>query len=508
MTEQISNKKIARNTVMLYLRMLLAVVIGLYTSRVVLSTLGVTDYGIYGVVGGIVSLLSVLNSAMSSSTSRFLTFKLGIGDKRSLAKTFSSSLLIHLVIAGVVVLLGETIGLWLLFNKLVIPTDRLYAAQIVYQLSILSTVFGFTQVPYNACIIAHEKLDIFAYVEMLSVTLKLAIVFLLDIGRYDKLILYAALVLCVSIIIMLIYRIYCIRTFDECKFHFIWDLSIIKPLLSFSGWNMYTSVCYAGRQQGFSFLLNIFGGAILNAAASLAATVDGIVSGFAYNIVTAFRPPLIKLYAMGDYKKMKHLLDTAVLVSLFLYFIVVVPIIVNANYVLKLWLGHVPPHTGNFLRIILIASAFSLINSIMLIAVHAVGKIKVNSIVTGSISFLILIPFYILLKEGINVDIAYNVVIVSNLLITITHIYCIRKLVPQMEIVSISIKAFILVLVEYGLSYILGSFNVLSQSLLKIGFDFILNILFITLLLLILSTKEQKSIVYTFIHNKMCRQFR
>lgn len=493
---------------MLYLRMLLAVVIGLYTSRVVLSTLGVTDYGIYGVVGGIVSLLSVLNSAMSSSTSRFLTFKLGLGDKQSLAKTFSSSLLIHLAIAGIVVLLGETFGLWLLFNKLVIPTDRLHAAQIVYQLSILSTVFGFTQVPYNACIIAHEKLDIFAYVEMLSVTLKLAIVFLLDIGTYDKLILYAALVLCVSIIIMLIYRIYCIRMFDECKFHFVWDLSIIKPLLSFSGWNMYTSVCYAGRQQGFSFLLNMFGGAILNAAASLAATVDGIVSGFAYNIVTAFRPPLIKLYAMGDYKKMKHLLDTAVLVSLFLYFIVVVPIIVNANYVLKLWLGQVPPHTGNFLRIILIASAFSLINSIMLIAIHAVGKIKVNSIVTGSISFLILVPFYISLKEGINVDIAYNVVILSNLLISITHIYCIKKLLPQMEIVSITIKAFILVLVEYGQSYILESLNVLSQSLLKIGFDLILNILFITLLLLVLSTKEQKSIVYNFIHNKMGRQFK
>lgn len=500
MTERSSNRIIVRNSIMLYVRMLLTVVVGLYTSRVVLSTLGVEDFGIYGVVGGIVAMFSFLNASMSGATSRFLTYELGKGDNAHLAKTFSNALLAHLLIVVVILLLSETIGLWFLCNKLVISSERMYAAHIVYQLSIISAIFNITQVPYNSCLIAHEKMDVYAYVEMLNVSLKLLIVFLLGIGGMDKLIMYAILVLCVSAVIMLIYRIYCIHNFSECKFRFSWDKDILKSLLAFSGWNVYSALCYTGRQQGFNFILNVFGGTVLNAAAGLAATVDGVVSGFAGNIIMAFRSPLIKLYAVGDKHRTENLLHAAMIISLLLYFIVVVPLIVNADFILHLWLGNVPAHTVHFLRIILIASSFSILNNILLVIIHAVGTIKINSLLAGSISLLILVPLYVLLKKGINVDIAYGVVILSNLLITIVHICCIRRMVQWISIVRVAFMTFVLIGMECSMCYLLG--NILSDqdSLLKTGLSFTINLIIVFALSLLASTKAQRDIVRKYVH--------
>ena len=220
---------------MLYIRMFLTMIVGLYTSRVVLNVLGVEDYGIYGVVGGIVAMMGFLNASMSGATSRFLTFELGRGDQKRLADTFSSALIVHMIIALIVLLVAETVGLWFLTHKLVIPAGRMPSAHWVFQLSILSTLFGITQVPYNATIIAHEKRDVYAYVEILHASLKLLIVFLLTIGSFDKLILYAVLLCAVSLTTMLVYRIYCIRHFTESRFHWIWEKSILNPLVTFSG---------------------------------------------------------------------------------------------------------------------------------------------------------------------------------------------------------------------------------------------------------------------------------
>lgn len=502
MTGQTSNRTIARNTVMLYIRMFLTVVVGLYTSRVVLMTLGVVDYGIYGVVGGVVSVLGFLNSSMSGATSRFLTYELGKGNIQNLKKTFSSALLVHFIIAIIVVVLAETIGLWFLNNKLIIPTERMQAAQVVYQLSIISAVLNFTQVPYNSSIIAHEKMDVYAYVEMLNVILKLLIVYLLGMGGIDKLILYSVFVLSVSAFIMMVYRIYCVRHFEECRFKFVRDNKTLKPLLSFSGWNMYTTACYAGRQQGFNFVLNIFGGAILNSAASLAATVDGIITGFAYNVVMAFRPSLIKLYAVGDKYKMEILLEVAVLLSSFLYFVAVVPLIVETDFVLKLWLGNVPTHTVQFLRIVLVSSSFSLLNTLLVIIVHAVGVIKINSIVTGSISLLSLLPLYLLLKVGYNVDYVYAIVIVSNFLITTAHICSIRKILPQIRIISISFKAFFLIVFECFISYLLGFVSV-EQNAVNMVIVFFSNMLFVMLLVFVMMKRNQKTMVYNYMRGKI-----
>ncbi|MDY5953612.1 MAG: polysaccharide biosynthesis protein, partial [Sodaliphilus sp.] len=280
-----NNKRIAKNTIMLYIRMFISMVVGLYTSRVVLATLGVEDYGIYGVVGGVVGMMGFLNASMSGATSRFLTFELGKGDKERLAKTFSSALIVHIAIAIIVFILAETVGLWFLCNKLNIPEGRMEAAHWVYQFSILATMLSITQVPYNATIIAHEKMDVYAYMEILNVTLKLLIVYLLCIGNFDKLILYASLMLAVSILIMMVYRIYAIRQFPEAHFHWIWDKTYLRPILSFSGWDLYGNMACTIRQQGSVFLINIFYGVALNAACNIASTMQGILLQFSSNVV-------------------------------------------------------------------------------------------------------------------------------------------------------------------------------------------------------------------------------
>ena len=269
-----NNKRIAKNTIMLYIRMFISMVVGLYTSRVVLATLGVEDYGIYGVVGGVGAMMGFLNASMSGATSRFLTFELGRGDKDRLAKTFSSALIVHIAIAIIVFILAETVGLWFLCNKLNIPEGRMEAAHWVYQFSILATMLSITQVPYNATIIAHEKMDVYAYMEILNVTLKLLIVYLLTIGDFDKLKLYAVLTFAVSLIIMMIYRIYCLRHFKESRFHWVWDKTYLTPLLSFSGWNLYGNFGGIAGNQANNFVINSFFGVVMNAAASVAFTVS------------------------------------------------------------------------------------------------------------------------------------------------------------------------------------------------------------------------------------------
>ena len=281
-----SNKRIAKNTVMLYIRMLLSVVVSLYTSRVVLEVLGVEDYGLYGLVGGVVSMFSFLNSTMAGATSRFLTFEMGKGDESRLKATFSSALIIHIGIALLVLLLSDTVGLWFLNNKLVIPEGRMHAAHWVLQFSVLGMMVSFTQVPYNAAIIAHEKMDVYAYVELLHVFLKLGIVYLLSIGNFDKLILYSFLVMAVNVLIAFVYRIYCIKHYEETKFSPHFDKKISKEIISFSLYNLLGNMGTVVNTQGTSFVINKFFGLIYNAAATVGTTVSSVVTGFSSNIMS------------------------------------------------------------------------------------------------------------------------------------------------------------------------------------------------------------------------------
>ena len=296
-TVSANNKRIAKNAIMLYLRMFLSMIVGLYTSRVVLDTLGVEDYGTYNVVGGVVAMLGFLNASMSGATSRFMAFEQGSGNKKRLAETFSSALIVHIGIALIVFILAETVGLWFLTHKLVIPEGRMSAAHWVYQCSILGAMLGFTQVPYNATIIAHEKMGIYAYFDILGVTLKLLIVYLLVIGNFDKLKLYAVLGLAVAIIMITLYRVYCIKKFEETHFRFVWKPNLLKPLVSFSAWNLYGNFGGVVQQQGTNFVINFFYGVVMNAAVSVGLTIANVVNLFASNLMTAFRPQIIKYYS-------------------------------------------------------------------------------------------------------------------------------------------------------------------------------------------------------------------
>lgn len=438
------NKRIAKNTILLYIRMFISVIVGLYTSRVVLNTLGASDYGVYNVVGGIVAMFSFLNTSMSGATSRFLTYEMGKENDVRLAQTFSSAMMIHIGIALVVFILAETIGLWFLVNKLVIPEGRMTAAHIVYQLSVLSMMVTITQVPYNASIIAHEKMDIYAYVELLNVFLKLGIVYLLLIGHFDKLILYASLVFAVSLLIATIYRVYCIRHFKECHIKRKLHKDIIKPMLSFSVWDLYGNMSVSFRSQGTTFLLNMFFGTLLNAANGIATNVHGIILGFANNVIMAFRPQIIKEYAANNLQRMSYLIENALKFTLALYLLIAIPLFAEADYVLKLWLKNVPDYTAFFLRIVLICSFFKLGNNILNIAIHATGKIKGVSFISGTV-FLLNIPLmYIVMKMGGNAYMAYATLIPIDIITTLIGIVIVKNLISSLRVGQIVAKGYCL----------------------------------------------------------------
>ena len=436
-TQASSNRRIAKNTVALYLRMFLTMIVGFYTSRVVLNTLGVQDYGIYGVVGGVIAMMGFLNAAMAGATSRFLTFELGRGDSARLARTFSSALIIHMGIALVVMVLGETVGLWFLCNKLVIPPSRMEAAHWVYQLSILSSMIGITQAPYDASIISHEKMNVYAYVEILNSLLKLAIVYLLVLGHFDKLKLYAVLTLAVSVTIMLIYRVYCLRHFKETHFHWVWDKAILKPMLSFSGWDLYGNACVTARQQGINFLINMFFGVTLNAASSIATTVNGVVQGLIFNVITAFRPQIIKQYAQDKVEEMQNLMTNAITITIVLFGILLTPCFLEMPLLLHIWLGIVPAHAIDFCRILLFSCIIGLINSIVNIGNHATGNIKYISFITGSILLTSLPAVYIFFKLNFSSNFAYYTLVIVNILVLSSDLVILKKQISSFSIYAL-----------------------------------------------------------------------
>lgn len=493
-----NNKRIAKNTIMLYIRMFISMLVGLYTSRVVLATLGVEDYGIYGVVGGVVGMMGFLNASMSGATSRFLTFELGKGDKERLAKTFSSALIVHIAIAIIVFILAETVGLWFLCNKLNIPAERMQAAHWVYQLSILSAMFGITQVPYNAAIIAHEKMDVYAYVEILNVSLKLLIVYLLCIGNFDKLILYASLMLAVSILIMMVYRIYAIRQFPEAHFHWIWDKTYLRPLLSFSGWDLYGNACVIARQQGTNFLINIFYGVVYNAASGIATTVQGTISGLAFNIILAFRPQIIKQYAKGNVEDMSKLVGNAVCFTTILFGCMSIPLILETHYIMKAWLGVIPEKSEIFCQILLIASFLGLLNNIWNTCIHATGKIKEISIFSGTF-FLISLPIiYVVFQFKAPVESAYLVFILSIVFVNVSNLLIIKKEIPKLKLNFVFLNYIKVIIVLMASYYITSLFKAqMQETFIRLLVDCFICwiIIFASSFIFILNKKQKKSII-------------
>lgn len=400
MAEQINNKTIAKNTMFLYFRMMVTMVISLYTSRVILQILGVTDYGIYQAVGGIVGFLSFINNALSGGSSRFLTYGLGEGDNEKLKRIFSTTLTAHICLAILILMLAETVGMWFLYNKLVIPPDRLEAAVFTFHLSIVTAFFSLTQVPYGASIIAHEKMTIYAYVSIVEAVLKLAIVYMLAIGDVDKLKLYATLLCLLQVGIIIFYRIYCMRHFEETHFRFSIDKKIFREIAGFSGWSLFANGAIALNSQGVLILLNMFFAPAVVAARAISIQVNMHANQFVTNFQTAANPQIVKLYAAKDYEGSKRLLLQTTRFSYYLMFLLALPICLVADQLLHIWLGIVPEYTVIFLQLIVIQSLFQVFDTSFYRALYAKGQIRENALISPTTGFIVFPIVYVLFKLG------------------------------------------------------------------------------------------------------------
>ena len=421
-----NNKKIAKNTFILYIRMFFTMGVSLYTSRVVLNTLGVEDFGVYSVVGGIVTLFSFFNSAMTSATQRFLAFDLGKNDSVQLKKTFNATLNIHIAIAILVLILAETIGLWFVNYKLNLPIDRMVAVNWVYQFSVFTFLLGIIQVPYDALIVAREKMDIYAYMAFVEVFLKLIIVYLLVVFSYDKLILYAGLLFLVSFFVRMGHKQYCKWQYEESKYEFYFDKSFYKELLSYSGWSLFGNIAAVARGQGSNILLNLFFGTVLNAAYGISIQVQTTVQSFVLNFQMAVNPQIIKQYAAGNTEQCFKLIFQSAKFSYFLLFIIATPIIFNIDFILELWLRNPPKYTSIFVNLCLISLLIECISGPLMIGAQATGNIKWYQIVIGSLIFMNLPISYILLKTYKNPELIYYSSIIISLLSLVFRLFFLK----------------------------------------------------------------------------------
>lgn len=393
-----SNNRIAKNTLFLYLRQLLVLVISLYTSRVILATLGVSDYGVYNVVGSVVTMFVFVRSAMGNATNRYIAYSIGKGNESDLKRIFSTCLFVHLILALIVVLLSESAGLWLLYHRLDIPEGRMNAAFWVLQFSVFTCAIGVLCVPYDAEIIAHEKMEAFAFLSIFEVILKLVLVFTLRILPFDRLILYGFFMLCVQLINRLMYGTYCFREFPETRKANQKDVSLIKEMFGFAGWNLIGNMASIICAPVINILLNIFCGPIVNAARGVAVQVQGAVNGFISNFQLAVIPQITKNYASGNLERMKSLVISCSKLSFFLFLIIALPLCLEAKQVLSLWLVEVPEHTVNFMRLVFLVMFLESWQIPLHTANLATGQIKKFQTIKG-LSLLMTLPLaYLALK--------------------------------------------------------------------------------------------------------------
>lgn len=423
-----NNRRIARNTLMLYLRMGASMLVSLYTARIVLGTLGEVDYGILNVVTGCVAIFTFLNGALSGSTSSFLTFELGRGDTEQLKRTFSATIVLHLLLALAIIILSETVGLWLLTQKLVIPAERMSAAHWAYQIGIISMVVDIIKVPYGAAIIAHEKMDIYAYLSLFDVGAKLLLAFLIQAIGGDKMIIWAMMTMVVGIVYTVIYVIYCNKQFEEArniKFHK--DKPLYKQLFLYSWWDLIGNISGMLQGQGINILLNMFFGPIMNTARAISYQVQGALTQFANNFMLASRPQIIKLYAANKIEEMMKLVYRSSCMAFYLSFVMTLPLCLELKYVLDIWLGEYPAETIPFTMLILVNGLIVNIKSSRVAAIHATRHIKLTNITVGIILCSVFPIAYILLRMGFAVSSVFITLIATTFLAEVMAVFVLRK---------------------------------------------------------------------------------
>lgn len=451
-----SNKTIAKNTVLLYARMLVTMLVGLYTSRVVLRVLGVSDYGVYNVVGGFVAMLSYLKTAFVGGTQRFTAFALGQDDIPKLKSVFNNSIIIFILLSLLIVLVAESFGLWFVNNKLTIDENRMLAANWVYQCSLISLVFTLLSVTYNASIIAHEHMQIYAYVCIVETFLKLGIVFLLVLAPYDKLIFYSILNMLISCVVFLFYRYYCRQHFQECRYCISFDKGLFREMFSYSGWHLVGNLGFTFKDQFSNIILNIFLGTSINAARGLAGQVNGAITSFSDNLMMAITPPITKEYAAGNIDKSQKLVYAGSRYSTYLMALVAIPLILNIDFILDLWLDEVPPFTSELAVITLVASMFYAMSKTTSVGIQATGKIRAFQIGVAIIMLLELPVAYWILKQGYSPIWAVVPSIVTNIIGFFFRVYILKKLVPSYSIRSFITSVFIRCILVVALCYFVG----------------------------------------------------
>lgn len=468
------SKRIAKNTLLLYLRMLITMVVGLFTSRVILNTLGVSDFGIYNVVGGFVSMFSIISGSLSSAIGRFITFELGKGDREKLKIIFSTSVNIQVIFISIGILVAEIFGVWFLNTKMVIPAERLYAANWVFQFSIICLAIDMLSIPYNACIIAHEKMSAFAYISIYEVITKLLIAWLIILSPIDKLISYSLLMCLVSLTIRMIYGHYCNKNFAECKYQFILDKNLLKEMFSFSGWNLIGISSAMIKEQGGNLIINLFCGPTVNAARGIASQVNGAISRFYSNFMMAVGPQITKSYAAKDYEYMTKLAHQGARLSFFLLFFLSLPIIVNIHYILHLWLHIVPEHTSNFVILVMIFTMCESLSNPLITIMLATGKIRDYQIVVGGLQLLNLPISYILLRLGYIPETVLIVAIFLSLTCLMARLTMLKRII-KFSTSAYCIKVLLPVIKVFILASIIPIF--ISKSLNENFSNFVINCL-------------------------------
>lgn len=430
-TQQENTKRIAKNTLMLYGRMLFSMLVSLYTSRVVLQALGVEDYGIYNVVGGVVAMFSLLSGSLSAAVSRFLTFELGRKDVERLKRVFSSALYVHALLALVVLILSETIGLWFLNYKMNIPADRMVAANWVFQFSIFSFILGLFSVPYNASIVSHERMGIFAFVGIGDSILQLGIVLLIAYGGIpaDRLILYSGLLVVKGLLFQLFYFYYCRRSFEECRFRLQLDKPLLKEMTGFAGWNFIGASSAVLRDQGGNILLNLFYGPALNAARGIANQVNNAIGAFVGNFMVALNPQITKSYAAAEYEYTFSLIFKGARFSFYLLLWLALPILLNTQYILSLWLNVVPDHTVFFVQLVLVFSMCEAISNPLITVMLATGKIRNYQIIVGGLQMMNFPLSYLFLKIGFLPEVIVMIAITLSIICLGARLIMLRSMI-------------------------------------------------------------------------------
>lgn len=491
-----NNKRIAKNTLILYLRMFVVLGLGLFTSRYILDALGVEDYGIYNVVAGVVALFGFISISMNSASSRFLTMSIGADDLDVIKETFKGACTVHFIIAIIILLLAETVGLWIITHKLIIPQTQYDAALIAYHIAIIISIISIIQTPFSSALIAYERMDVYAGIEMFNILVKFIAVLLLYKAPTNRLVIYMIYLLLIAVIVFFLYVIICRRKFNYLKYGLTYNRDVIIPMLSFSGWDFYGNMSVVARTQGVNVLINMFFGAVLNAASGLAAQVQNAVVSLSSNVLVAAKPQIVKSYASGDIKRCIDLLIIVTRITTALLLLICVPLIMNIDYVLSLWLKEVPQFTSSFSIWCLLFALIANISSVVMSAIHATGKIKRSSLWNGSLYLLVVPISYLLFKLHSSPLIpfiinTFAVIVGLSLNIWYLSIYIVEFKAVQF-IKSAIVPILIVASLAFGSAYVISLF--VNDNLLKLILLTIINIFVVAILsyIILLSAKQRK----------------